>query len=189
MIAFLSVFEKYWYVSIVIVAFYLLIIVLIEIKDTKYLHFNIAVKKHEYKETKSRSRMNYLFLQDFNFYKNASIEALMLKVNNRFKKVIVLTLKDDTELDQLIRLQQFIDQLSDGELKLFLVKPETWLNRNLTHRRRFFLMYFFNKNRATTKNLLPLILRIERQLLDELKIDNIDSNLNFKSEVYNRIND
>ena len=187
MISFLDVFEKYWYVALIIVVTYILIIIVIEIKDINYFHFNFDKRKHEYKDSKSWSRLNYLFFKEFNYYRNAPLEDIIIRFHNQLKNLILLELKDNDETDKKILLQKFIDNLPENELKFFLHDPLRWLEIKLDQSKRFLLFSFLNKKSTSYKKLLPHVVYIEKILVAELHIDDNDEILNFESEFYDTI--
>lgn len=183
-----AVLEKYWYLVIVLLAFYILIILIIEIKDLNYFNFNLKLKKHEYKETNDWYRINDLFLQDFKYFKDKSIEDIVKKIHRQFSELISISFKVDTDLIEEDKLELFIINTSDKEIQLFLKDPLQWVNQIIDENHVYLLESSLKKNKKTYNKLFPNLVRLEKSFLKELNLESIETNMNFQSEIYKQIN-
>ena len=163
-----TVLEKYWYIAVLTLATYLFIILIIELKDLKYLHFNFRLKKHEYKETKSWTRLNQLFLREFKFYKDIPFSDLIAKVHQQFRQLIIISNQISDEGSENAKLQRFIENVSHEDVKIFLMDPFKWLNWISGTNGSRFLEKTFKKKKKSLKKLLPYLIDLEKHFLLEL---------------------
>lgn len=184
-----TVLEKYWYVTVLILTTYVFIILIIELKDLKYLHFNFRTKTHKYKETKSWTRLNQLFLREFKFYKERPFTDLITRVHMQFQQVIVHSTKINIEGNDKEKVQKFIEKVSNQELQIFLKDPYKWLNWVGERAGVKFIERAFKKNNKAFKKLLPFLINLEKHFLSELQLDSIGDQMDFESEFYKGIFD
>lgn len=185
----LSVFEQFWYVTIVLLVFYILIILIIEFKDMNYFNFNLGLKKHEYKGSSDWYRVNDVFLKEFKYYKSKSIEDIVKKIQKQFLELIVISFRNTNDLPENENLDKFIENISDKELQFFLKNPVNWVNKIIDPNHIYLLEQSLKKNKKTYKKFLPNLLRIEKSFLKEMNLESFETNMNFNSKIYKQFID